>query len=419
MTSHCNAVAAVLFVAFAGVLARQAHAQASQPDGAGLERGTLPASWSELGEGCDARPQFRLHEYNANLFILRQSGCTNYEKPFLYLLFGDGQALLFDSGARNADVATAVRAALTRWAGRHGGQLPRLVVAHSHAHGDHVAGDAQFAALPNTTVVGASPEAVAAYFGIGSWPNDVATFNLGGRLLDVVPIPGHERASIAIYDRRTGILLTGDTMYPGRLYVSDADAFTRSVRRLTDFASARTVSHVLGAHVEQTRTPYLDYPVGTKFQPDEHALELASGQLFELNLALAQMEGHVVRRAFRDFTVWPTAGTRAAVRPSSPDLDAVAKPYPLWSTMLSPRATRTDAPTTCSCAMIRFATASRSGEAGCTAARVPAVGQMVKSRNARRTTCPSIWASARFSSRSCPLASSSACSSAWNFVPTG
>ena len=325
MTSYRNAVAAVLFLAFAGVLARQAHAQAPQPDGAGLERGTLPASWSELGEGCDARPQFRLHEYNADLFILRQSGCTNYEKPFLYLLFGDGQALLFDSGARNADVATAVRAALTRWAGRHGGQLPRLVVAHSHAHGDHVAGDAQFAALPNTTVVGASPEAVAAYFGIGSWPNDVATFNLGGRLLDVVPIPGHERASIAIYDRRTGILLTGDTMYPGRLYVSDADAFTRSVRRLTDFASARTVSHVLGAHVEQTRTPYLDYPVGTKFQPDEHALELASGQLLELNLALAQMEGHVVRRTFRDFTVWPTAGTRAAVRPASPDLDAIAK----------------------------------------------------------------------------------------------
>jgi hydroxyacylglutathione hydrolase len=286
-------------------LAQVARAQAPQPDGAGLERGSLPPSWAEPSAACEGRPAFRMHEYNADLFILRQSGCTNYEKPFLYLIFGENRALLLDSGAKNADVAAAVRDALRVWAGRHDGRVPALVVAHSHGHGDHIAGDSQLASLPNTTVIGTSPEAVQQFFGIHNWPDDAVTFDLGGRTLDIVPIPGHERASIAVYDRRTGILLTGDTMYPGRLYVADGDAFTKSVRRLVDFTRDRPIAHLFGAHIEQARTPFLDYPIGTKYQPEEHTLELSRGHLLELNDALAGMGTTIVRRATRDFTVWP------------------------------------------------------------------------------------------------------------------
>ena len=42
-------------------------------------------------------------------------------------------------------------------------------------------------------------------------------------------------ASIALYDRRTGLLLTGDTLYPGRLYVRDGPAFAASIQRLVAF----------------------------------------------------------------------------------------------------------------------------------------------------------------------------------------
>ncbi|MEO8622646.1 MAG: serine hydrolase [bacterium] len=316
--------AAYLLATFA--IAFAASAQAPQPDGAGLERGTLRASWAESSEGCDGRPHFQLHEYNADLYILRQSGCTNYEKPFLYLLFGNGKALLLDTGAKGADVAGAVRDALRRWADHHDGRVPALIVAHSHAHGDHIAGGEQLGALKNTTVVGTTPEAVAAFFGIQNWPTGTATFDLGGRTLDIIPIPGHEKSSIALYDRRTGLLLTGDTMYPGRLYVSDANAFTQSAKRLAAFAADHPIAHVLGAHIEQARTAFLDYPVGTKFQPDEHALELARGHLLELDASLSQMNGVVVRRAMPDFTVWPTgpAATTAAQN-GMPDLDAIAK----------------------------------------------------------------------------------------------
>lgn len=282
-------------------------AQAPQPDGAGLERGELPASWAEAnGDACATTPHFRLHEYNADFYILRQTGCTNYEKPFLYLIFGNDQALLLDTGAKGANVADAISSALKRWADRRGhGRVPRLIAAHSHGHGDHIAGDSALRTLANTTVVGTAPDAVQTFFGFHAWPDSATTYDLGGRVLDILPIPGHQAASIAVYDRRTGVLLTGDTMYPGRLYVADAPGFIKSVNRLVDFTRGKPIAHVLGAHIEEARTPFLDYPIGTKFQPDEHVLELSRGQLLELKDALDQMNGVVVRRAFRDFTVWP------------------------------------------------------------------------------------------------------------------
>ncbi len=275
-----------------------------------LERGPLPASWATAAS-CPETPAFRVHEYNPDLFILRQSGCTNFEKPFLYLLFGQGSAMLVDTGAEGADVAAAVDQVIERWSGRHEGRSVSLVVVHSHGHGDHVAGDAQFKGRANTTLVAASPPALTAFFGLKAWPDTVATYTLSGRFIDVIPIPGHEPGSIALYDRRTGLLLTGDTLYPGRLYVRDGPAFAASILRLVAFTRDKPVAHILGAHVENLRTPYADYPEGTRYQPDEHALELGRAHLLELNDALAEMRGAIVRRAFRDFTVWPLQPQRS------------------------------------------------------------------------------------------------------------
>jgi glyoxylase-like metal-dependent hydrolase (beta-lactamase superfamily II) len=283
------------------LVARVAGAQS--PPG-NVEGGALPVSWV-TGASCPETPAFRIHEYNPDFFILRQSGCTNFEKPFLYLLFGERSAMLVDTGAQQADVAGAVGQAIDRWSARHGGRPVSLVVVHSHGHGDHIAGDTQFAGRANTTLVAASPEALTAFFGLNGWPDGSASYSLDGRMVDVIPIPGHERASIALYDRRTGILLTGDTLYPGRLYVRDGPAFAASIQRLVTATRDKPVAHVLGAHVENTRTPFVDYPEGTTYQPDEHPLELGRAHLLELNDALTEMRGTIVRRAFRDFTIWP------------------------------------------------------------------------------------------------------------------
>jgi hydroxyacylglutathione hydrolase len=271
---------------------------------ASLERGRFPQSWAG-GAEVDSGPPFVVHGYNQALFILRQAGRTHFEKPFLYLLFGGERMLLVDTGAPGVDVAGEVRSIVDRWVLSRGGRALPLVVAHTHGHSDHVAGDAQFDGTPGTTVLGTSVEAVSACFGIPSWPEGVGAFDLGGRVIDIIPIPGHESASIGLYDRRTGILLSGDLLYPGRLYVSDAGAFRASVKRLVAFTRDRAVSHILGAHIENTRTPYLDYPEGTAYQPEEHALELGRAHLLELDAALEAMEKGIERRALRDFTIWP------------------------------------------------------------------------------------------------------------------
>jgi glyoxylase-like metal-dependent hydrolase (beta-lactamase superfamily II) len=286
-------------------LSEAGNAQGPQPDGAGVRTGVLPSSWVLGGPKCVEIPQFQIHEYNEDLYIIRESGCANYEKPFLYLLFGKDKALLLDTGAGKTEVSRYVGTVIDSWLRRNKRESIPLVVAHTHAHRDHTSGDQQLAALPGATLVKPEVKAVQDFFAITSWPDQIAQYDLGGRILDVIPIPGHEKSSIAVYDRQTGILFTGDTLYPGRLYVDDSDAFVRSIARLVDFTRGKVVAHILGAHIENTRTPYLDYRIGTIYQPEEHVLELSRGHLLELDDALRQMNGKVIRMAMRDFTVWP------------------------------------------------------------------------------------------------------------------
>ena len=278
--------------------------QAPQPDGGGLEPGTLPERFISSGRRCMEMQEFQVHEYNPDFYILRQTACTDYEKPFLYLIFGRDKVLLWDTGSRNARTREAVDRLIERWLKVRGRDQIHLVVLHSHGHSDHVAGDAQFTDRPNTTFVKAGVDNVKQFFAITNWPEQQSTFDLGNRLLDIVPIPGHADDSYAMYDRRTGILLTGDTIYPGRLYVSNFGEFKKSINRLARFTEGKLIAHVLGCHIEQTRTPFLEYPIGKLDQSDEHGLALSVGTILELDRALAGLTSPQ-RIALRDLTIYP------------------------------------------------------------------------------------------------------------------
>ena len=263
----------------------------------------LPHFWITGGPNCLEVPEWQIHAYDESTLILRESGCTNYEKPFLYLIFGKDRAMLIDTGAGPVEIARQIQKL------RRG--LP-LLVTHSHGHGDHVAGDAQLAALERTTVMPPTREAAQKEFQIANWPDSTGTIDLGDRVLDVIPIPGHHETAIAFYDRRTKLLLPGDNVYPGRLYVSDFPAFLASTKRLVDFTWTHPVAHILGAHVEQSRTPFVDYPIGTTYQPDEHPLELGRAHLLELLEALEAMKDHPVKLPLRDLTIFPRAPRKVA-----------------------------------------------------------------------------------------------------------
>jgi hydroxyacylglutathione hydrolase len=154
-------------------------------------------------------------------------------------------------------------------------------------------------------VVGKKPEDVRAFFGIANWPNQQVTLDLGGRILDIIPIPGHEASSIAVYDRKTRILLTGDTVYPGRLYIRDWPAFKSSIERLASFVKTHEVSQVLGTHIEMSTTPGVDYPVRTTYQPEEHDLQMTPANILELYDAVSKMGDTPVRDIHKDFIVYP------------------------------------------------------------------------------------------------------------------
>jgi hydroxyacylglutathione hydrolase len=280
-------------------------AQIPQPDGGPVKPGTLPRQWMTGGPRCIEMPDWQVHEYNEDFYILRESGCTNYEKPFLYLIFGRDRALLEDTGAGMADTRSIVQHVIGAWLKRKGRASIPLVVMHSHGHGDHVAGDPQFQNQAGVEFVAAKVPAVKAAFGIQNWPEDRGLIDLGQRLIDVIAIPGHQEAAVALYDRETGILLTGDNLYPGRLYVSDWNEYAKSTQRLVDFTQNKVVAHILGCHIEEMNVPYRDYPIGSVYQPEEHVLELSRAHLLELNIALAEQHGKSARLAYRDFTIWP------------------------------------------------------------------------------------------------------------------
>jgi glyoxylase-like metal-dependent hydrolase (beta-lactamase superfamily II) len=187
----------------------------------------------------------------------------------------------------------------------HGKASFPLVVMHTHAHGDHVAGDGQFNGQAFTTVVGTSVAAVQAFFQLQTWPTQTGSYELGGRALSVLPIPGHEPSHVALFDPRTGWLLTGDSLYPGRLYVRDWAAYRASVSRLVDFSRTHLISRVLGTHVEMSSTPRVDYPVGTTFQPMEHPLPLGLSHLIELDTALTRLGATPTREVHDDFIISP------------------------------------------------------------------------------------------------------------------
>src|SRR5882724_3021242 len=101
-------------MALAGLMTFSVFAQFPQPDGGGFEQGTLPLAWRTGGD-CMEAPDWQVHEYNADFYILRENGCTNYEKPFLYLIFGGDRAMLVDTGAGKVDTRTVVMQVIEKW----------------------------------------------------------------------------------------------------------------------------------------------------------------------------------------------------------------------------------------------------------------------------------------------------------------
>lgn len=264
-------------------------------------------------------PEAQVQSLDPDTYVIRQSVKTNFEAPFLYLLFGRDKALLVDTGAEGGKIRPVVDRLVTNWLTAHHRTTIPLVVAHSHSHGDHIAGDSAFRDRPNTVVVGLKPMDVASFFDIKTWPDEIGRFDLGGRALSIIPTPGHQIAHIMVYDPRLKILLSGDALYPGRLYVpvNHMAEERASIDRVAAFAATHPIRALLGAHIEMTRTPGHDYPQAVAAHPDEHRLELPVESIRELQTGL---------RAALDVPDRPQVHDHFILCPVAPRISALSSP---------------------------------------------------------------------------------------------
>ncbi len=258
--------------------------------------GSLGMHWNEGAADCKANPQppLEVHPFNPQTYILRENPCATFEAPFMYLLVGSSRALLIDTGdVADPNQMPLAKTVMNLLPESGAAKLPLLVV-HTHRHLDHRAGDGQFQGLPNVQVVGYDLDSVKRYYHFTDWPNGVARIDLGGRIVDVIPTPGHNETHVAFYDRNTALFFSGDFLMPGRLLIDDTKADIASARRVSAFVRDRPVSYVLGGHIEFNAAGD-PYTWGASDHPNEHALEMKKADLLALPGALDGFNGFYTR----------------------------------------------------------------------------------------------------------------------------
>jgi len=225
-----------------------------RPEYSHLERVPVHNSWFEV--------------YGVAPHVLAIYEPHQWEETVMYLVEGSQHALLIDTGVGIGNLRALV-SELT--------PLPVIVV-NSHTHPDHTGSNWQFdtvynfdsgyarknaegsteirAELEPGKICGALPKDFDAVtyatrpWRTARWLHDGDIIDLGGRSLRVIATPGHSPDSICLFDAHDGLLFTGDTYYPGPIYVfgpgSDPVAYQHSIDHLA--ALAPKVRLVLGGH---------------------------------------------------------------------------------------------------------------------------------------------------------------------------
>jgi glyoxylase-like metal-dependent hydrolase (beta-lactamase superfamily II) len=254
--------------------------------------GDLNAQWDPGAEDCAASPQppLQIHRYDATTFIIRQNLCADFEAPLLYLLIGEKRAMLIDSGAVEDPAAMPLASSIADLLPKPNGVSLPLLVAHTHRHADHRAGDAQLAKLPGAEIVPIDPEQIVKFYGFKDWFADTVKLDLGGRVVEAIAVPGHLRDHLMFYDAATGLVFSGDFLLPGRLLVDDIDAYRASADRAVAYLKDKPVVAVLGGHIELDKNGEV-FPSGSTYHPNERSLALTRKDLDALPAALADFNG--------------------------------------------------------------------------------------------------------------------------------
>jgi len=235
----------------------------------------VPAAFATLERVNVSQPWFDVYRVRPGVLAIYEG--KQYEQVISYLIVGDQRALLFDTGLGLGHMDQLVRELTS---------LP-VTVLNSHTHFDHVGGNADFAevwnedtpfsranadghlddyarsALEPDHLCGALPADVrGGEYTLRPWKvsrrvADGERIDLGGRTLEVLYSPGHAPDALCLIDREHGLLFTGDTYYPGPIYLfapgTDLPAYVRSVARLA--ALVPSLELLLPSHIVPVAEP--------------------------------------------------------------------------------------------------------------------------------------------------------------------
>lgn len=145
--------------------------------------------------GQDVNSCYQTNKVADRVWAIVESNTVN-----IYLIEGKDSALIIDTGYGKGDLKAYIQT-LTK--------LP-LIVVNTHGHGDHTGADNQFLKIyahsDDFELINASLNQKVNLIPV----KEGYTFDLGGRKLEVIEVPGHTHGSICLLDSDNKILFAGD-----------------------------------------------------------------------------------------------------------------------------------------------------------------------------------------------------------------
>lgn len=225
-----------------------------------LSTGAPPQLNSATDEGTDTvwfDDYFTIQSLDAQTFAIGEPRYA--QQNYSYLIVGSQRAVLFDAGPGFRNIRK-VAESLT--------ELP-ITFVPSHFHYDHTGNEITFdrvavvdlpyiraralddrLTLNGSEHLGSAEGVAAPTLNINEWLAPGSIMYLGERQLQVLYTPGHTEDSISLLDLTSGLLFSGDFIYPGPLYafLSNSNMGDYLAGAETVMNHEGTVTAIYGAH---------------------------------------------------------------------------------------------------------------------------------------------------------------------------
>lgn len=244
---------------------------------------TTPYQGEQIQYLGDFEGWYRVFSLEHDIIAISEPG--HAQGVFAYMIFGAEKVLLLDTGMGICNIKPVVERFLP--------MNKELIILNTHTHFDHIGSNKYFEKvyifkhpiaidraengythdeiLPEITPEQFYFPYPEAYdhdtFSISGFNYEFVEENeeidLGGRVLKVIYTPGHSRDSIMLWNKKNRLLFTGDTYYPGRLFLlnsdSQLDEYIKTMDKIIPYV--KQVDRLIPSHNYPQDAPAILYTV--------------------------------------------------------------------------------------------------------------------------------------------------------------